>query len=237
MYFFSQGLYDQALEDCEKALRYNDGNYKALYRKAKSLKEMGRHQEAYEAVAKCSLVVPQVTYISLLPMPPRLLAGTTHTSTGDMLLLDYYYSLTAGLEDEVCIKDYDNAVDLPLVSHVCVAEIHMRQRSSTSGRQSSMTACCVELVLQPTSSLVIWQECLTRLRLYPLEVQRFSVVAVTPCKSLFYRNRMKQYINEYAGERNWLIVTFSAEVSKLRSPAQHCLIMRRLAHNVMTLIC
>ncbi|XP_068193015.1 zinc finger CCCH domain-containing protein 7A isoform X2 [Antennarius striatus] len=53
------GLYDQALEDCEKALQLNDRNYKALYRKAKSLKEMGRHQEAYEAVAKCSLVVPQ----------------------------------------------------------------------------------------------------------------------------------------------------------------------------------
>ncbi|XP_016896035.1 zinc finger CCCH domain-containing protein 7A isoform X1 [Cynoglossus semilaevis] len=53
------GLYDQALEDCEKALHLNSGNYKALYRKAKSLKEMGRHQEAYETVAKCSLVVPQ----------------------------------------------------------------------------------------------------------------------------------------------------------------------------------
>ncbi|CAB1435991.1 unnamed protein product [Pleuronectes platessa] len=53
------GLYDQALEDCEKALHLNEGNYKALYRKAKSLKEMGRHQMAYETVAKCSLVVPQ----------------------------------------------------------------------------------------------------------------------------------------------------------------------------------
>ncbi|XP_071373965.1 zinc finger CCCH domain-containing protein 7A isoform X1 [Centroberyx affinis] len=53
------GLYDQALEDCEKALHLNEGNYKALYRKAKSLKELGRHQEAYEAVAKCSLAVPQ----------------------------------------------------------------------------------------------------------------------------------------------------------------------------------
>lgn len=57
-----QGLYDQALQDCEKALQLNEGNYKALYRKAKSLKEMGRHQEAYEAVAKCSLAVPQVRW-------------------------------------------------------------------------------------------------------------------------------------------------------------------------------
>lgn len=61
----SQGLHDQALEDCEKALQFNEGNYKALYRKAKSLKEMGRHQEAYEAVAKCSLAVPQVSCTNL----------------------------------------------------------------------------------------------------------------------------------------------------------------------------
>ncbi|XP_056434534.1 zinc finger CCCH domain-containing protein 7A [Gadus chalcogrammus] len=53
------GLYDQGLKDCEKALELNEGNYKAHYRKAKSLREMGRHAEAYEAVAKCSLVVPQ----------------------------------------------------------------------------------------------------------------------------------------------------------------------------------
>lgn len=66
-FFFSvsQGLHDQALEDCEKALQLNEGNYKALYRKAKSLKEMGRHQEAYEAVAECSLAVPQVSCTNL----------------------------------------------------------------------------------------------------------------------------------------------------------------------------
>lgn len=65
VFFHSQGLYDQALEDCEKALQLNVGNYKALYRKAKALKEMGRHQEAYEAVAKCSLAVPQVRVVSI----------------------------------------------------------------------------------------------------------------------------------------------------------------------------
>uniref|UniRef100_A0A7N8YAY4 Zinc finger CCCH-type containing 7A n=1 Tax=Mastacembelus armatus TaxID=205130 RepID=A0A7N8YAY4_9TELE len=57
--YLSIGLYDQALEDCEKALQLNEGNYRALYRKAKSLKELGRHQDAYEAVAKCSLAVPR----------------------------------------------------------------------------------------------------------------------------------------------------------------------------------
>lgn len=60
------GLYDQALEDCEKALHLNEGNYKALYRKAKALKELGRHQEAYEAVAKCSLAVPQDSSVTQL---------------------------------------------------------------------------------------------------------------------------------------------------------------------------
>lgn len=55
-----QGLHDEALVDCEKALQLNEGNHRALYRKARALKEMGRHKEAYEAVAKCSLAVPQV---------------------------------------------------------------------------------------------------------------------------------------------------------------------------------
>uniref|UniRef100_G3PLQ6 Zinc finger CCCH-type containing 7A n=1 Tax=Gasterosteus aculeatus TaxID=69293 RepID=G3PLQ6_GASAC len=64
--YLNIGLYDQALEDCEKALRLNEGNYRALYRKARSLKEMGRHQEAYEAVAKCSLAVPQDTSVTEL---------------------------------------------------------------------------------------------------------------------------------------------------------------------------
>uniref|UniRef100_A0A3Q4BXB5 C3H1-type domain-containing protein n=1 Tax=Mola mola TaxID=94237 RepID=A0A3Q4BXB5_MOLML len=69
------GLYDQALEDCEKALQLNEGNYKALYRKAKSLKEMGRHQEAYEAVAKCSLVVPQDPSVTQLTQDLAKLLG------------------------------------------------------------------------------------------------------------------------------------------------------------------
>nr|AAI53491.1 Zc3h7 protein [Danio rerio] len=56
-------LHDQALEDCEKALQLNESNYRALYRKARCLKEIGRLQEAYEAVAKCSMAVPQDTRV------------------------------------------------------------------------------------------------------------------------------------------------------------------------------
>ncbi|KAK3532701.1 hypothetical protein QTP86_028072 [Hemibagrus guttatus] len=51
--------YDQALEDCDQALHLNENNYRAQYRKARCLKELGRHQEAYDVVAKCSMAVPQ----------------------------------------------------------------------------------------------------------------------------------------------------------------------------------
>ncbi|XP_060799080.1 zinc finger CCCH domain-containing protein 7A [Neoarius graeffei] len=53
------GLHDQALEDCEQALQLNESNYRAQYRKARCLKELGRHQEAYDIIAKCSMAVPQ----------------------------------------------------------------------------------------------------------------------------------------------------------------------------------
>lgn len=61
--YLNIGLHDQALEDSEKALQLNESNYRALYRKAQCLKEMGRHQEAYEVVAKCSMAVPQDTRV------------------------------------------------------------------------------------------------------------------------------------------------------------------------------
>uniref|UniRef100_A0A8C1PES4 Zinc finger CCCH-type containing 7A n=1 Tax=Cyprinus carpio TaxID=7962 RepID=A0A8C1PES4_CYPCA len=61
--YLNIGLHDQALEDSEKALQLNESNYRALYRKARCLKEMGRHQEAYEVVAKCSMAVPQDTHV------------------------------------------------------------------------------------------------------------------------------------------------------------------------------
>ncbi|XP_064170993.1 zinc finger CCCH domain-containing protein 7A [Anguilla rostrata] len=57
--YLNMGVHDQALEDCDKALQLNEGNHRALYRKARSLKELERHKEAYEAVAQCSLAVPQ----------------------------------------------------------------------------------------------------------------------------------------------------------------------------------
>ncbi|KAJ7408390.1 hypothetical protein BTVI_59678 [Pitangus sulphuratus] len=57
--FSNMGLHEKVLEDCEIALRLNENNFRALYRKAKALNELGRYKKAYDAVAKCSLAVPQ----------------------------------------------------------------------------------------------------------------------------------------------------------------------------------
>ncbi|XP_078388160.1 zinc finger CCCH domain-containing protein 7B-like [Cetorhinus maximus] len=57
--YFSMGVYEKALEDCESTLKLNENNYRALYRKTQALNELGKHKEAYECIAKCSLAVPQ----------------------------------------------------------------------------------------------------------------------------------------------------------------------------------
>ncbi|XP_034987051.1 zinc finger CCCH domain-containing protein 7A [Zootoca vivipara] len=57
--YSKKGLHDKVLEDCGIVLKLNENNFRALYRKSKALKELGRYKEAYDAVAKCSLAVPQ----------------------------------------------------------------------------------------------------------------------------------------------------------------------------------
>ncbi|XP_067830756.1 zinc finger CCCH domain-containing protein 7B isoform X2 [Heptranchias perlo] len=57
--YFSMGVHEKALEDCESTLKLNENNYRALYRKTRALNELGKHKEAYECIAKCSLAVPQ----------------------------------------------------------------------------------------------------------------------------------------------------------------------------------
>ncbi|XP_053132875.1 zinc finger CCCH domain-containing protein 7A isoform X2 [Hemicordylus capensis] len=57
--YSQKGLHDRVLEDCGIILKLNENNFRALYRKSKALKELGRYREAYDAVAKCSLSVPQ----------------------------------------------------------------------------------------------------------------------------------------------------------------------------------
>lgn len=60
-----QGLYEKALEDSEKALVLDKENIRALFRKARSLNELGRHKEAYECNSRCLLSLPHVS-------PPNL---------------------------------------------------------------------------------------------------------------------------------------------------------------------
>uniref|UniRef100_A0A8C0I7B7 Zinc finger CCCH-type containing 7B n=1 Tax=Bubo bubo TaxID=30461 RepID=A0A8C0I7B7_BUBBB len=56
--YFAMGLYEKALEDSEKALSLDKENIRALFRKARSLNELGRHKEAYECNSRCLLSLP-----------------------------------------------------------------------------------------------------------------------------------------------------------------------------------
>ncbi|XP_077195495.1 zinc finger CCCH domain-containing protein 7B isoform X2 [Paroedura picta] len=56
--YFAMGLYEKALEDCDKALGFNKENIRALFRKARCLNELGRHKEAYECNSCCLLSLP-----------------------------------------------------------------------------------------------------------------------------------------------------------------------------------
>lgn len=61
--YSNMGFHDKVLEDCNAVLSINASNCKALYRKSKALSDLGRYKEAYDAVAKCSLAVPQDEHV------------------------------------------------------------------------------------------------------------------------------------------------------------------------------
>lgn len=61
--YSNMGFLDKIIEDCDKVLSLNASNCKALYRKSKALSNLGRYREAYDAVAKCSLAVPQDEHV------------------------------------------------------------------------------------------------------------------------------------------------------------------------------
>ncbi|XP_036051646.1 zinc finger CCCH domain-containing protein 7A isoform X2 [Onychomys torridus] len=61
--YSNMGFHDKVLEDCNAVLSINASNCKALYRKSKALSDLGRYREAYDAVAKCSLAVPQDEHV------------------------------------------------------------------------------------------------------------------------------------------------------------------------------
>lgn len=77
-------MHEKVLEDCEIALRLNENNFRALYRKAKALNELGSYKKAYDAVAKCSLAVPQV---GMLYTGDFLKSFEAYTSRTRMFLL------------------------------------------------------------------------------------------------------------------------------------------------------
>nr|XP_033785295.1 zinc finger CCCH domain-containing protein 7B isoform X4 [Geotrypetes seraphini] len=56
--YFAMGMYEKALEDSEKALSVDKENIRALFRKARVLNELGRHQEAYDCSRHCLLSLP-----------------------------------------------------------------------------------------------------------------------------------------------------------------------------------
>ncbi|XP_017808683.1 zinc finger CCCH domain-containing protein 7A isoform X2 [Papio anubis] len=61
--YSNMGFHDKVLEDCNIVLSFNASNCKALYRKSKALSDLGRYKKAYDAVAKCSLAVPQDEHV------------------------------------------------------------------------------------------------------------------------------------------------------------------------------
>ncbi|KAM3914150.1 zinc finger CCCH domain-containing protein 7B isoform 5-T7 [Leptodactylus fuscus] len=57
--YFSMGLFEKSLEDSENALSLDKENLRALYRKAKSLDRLGKHQEAYSCISHRILALVQ----------------------------------------------------------------------------------------------------------------------------------------------------------------------------------
>ncbi|KAG8432927.1 hypothetical protein GDO86_017262 [Hymenochirus boettgeri] len=57
--YLEMSFYEDALKDCAEVLRLNENNLRALYRKSKALFMLESYKEAYDAVAKCSLIAPQ----------------------------------------------------------------------------------------------------------------------------------------------------------------------------------
>ncbi|XP_077308541.1 zinc finger CCCH domain-containing protein 7B isoform X5 [Lithobates pipiens] len=57
--YYSMGLFEKSLEDSEKALSLDKENMRALYRKAKSLDKLEKHQEAYSCISHRILALVQ----------------------------------------------------------------------------------------------------------------------------------------------------------------------------------
>ncbi|KAM4721534.1 zinc finger CCCH domain-containing protein 7B [Rhinophrynus dorsalis] len=57
--YYSMGLFEKSLEDSDRALNLDKENMRALYRKAKALDQLGRHQDAYLCLSHKILALVQ----------------------------------------------------------------------------------------------------------------------------------------------------------------------------------
>ncbi|XP_023654260.1 zinc finger CCCH domain-containing protein 7A [Paramormyrops kingsleyae] len=117
--YLCTGVYDPALSDCEEALKLNSDNHRALYRKARCLKEMGRNAEAYEAISKCFLAVPQDPSVIKLTEDLAKFLGLkvrkpyTRRKPASNMLPD---SSNSAAPSEKSFKEVDSVEDIELVS-------------------------------------------------------------------------------------------------------------------------
>ncbi|KAM9324521.1 zinc finger CCCH domain-containing protein 7B [Gastrophryne carolinensis] len=64
--YYSMGLYEKSVEDSDKALGLDKENTRALYRKAKSLDKLGKHNEAYSCISHQILELVQDESVTAL---------------------------------------------------------------------------------------------------------------------------------------------------------------------------
>ncbi|XP_053577206.1 zinc finger CCCH domain-containing protein 7B [Bombina bombina] len=57
--YYSMRLFEKTLEDCDKALGLDKDNMRALYRKAKTLEQLGKYQDAYDCISHRLLALVQ----------------------------------------------------------------------------------------------------------------------------------------------------------------------------------
>ncbi|XP_039621424.1 zinc finger CCCH domain-containing protein 7B-like isoform X2 [Polypterus senegalus] len=64
--YFQLGLFQKSIEDCDAVIKLNNSNARALYRKARALKELGQVKDAYESSTRCLLTVPHDEQVTAL---------------------------------------------------------------------------------------------------------------------------------------------------------------------------
>ncbi|KAM8930956.1 zinc finger CCCH domain-containing protein 7B [Pelodytes ibericus] len=57
--YYSMDLFEKSLDDSERALSLDEEDKRALYRKAKALNQLGRHQDAYSCISHRLLILVQ----------------------------------------------------------------------------------------------------------------------------------------------------------------------------------